>query len=95
MASWLRKTDRARTSKPSVRRSSRTMVPLTRKATEAATALGVTAASRLSEKQKADYDMMAKLSGPAFDKMFAEAHGAGPPGKIYRQYQKAATAPVS
>jgi putative membrane protein len=59
------------------------------KATEAATALGVTPPAGPSEKQKADYDNMAKLSGPAFGKMFAK-HMVQDHRKDIRQYQKAA-----
>jgi putative membrane protein len=58
------------------------------KATEAATALGVTPPAGPSKKQMADYDKMAKLSGPAFDKMFAK-HMVQDHRKDIRQYQKA------
>jgi putative membrane protein len=59
------------------------------KATEAAKALGVAPPAGPSEKQKADYDKMAKLSGTAFDKMFAK-HMVQDHRKDIRQYQNAA-----
>jgi putative membrane protein len=59
------------------------------KAIEAATALGITPPTGPSDKQRADYEKMAKLSGPPFDKMFAK-HMVQDHRKDIRQYQNAA-----
>lgn len=42
------------------------------KAMEAAKALGVNAPAEPNAKQKSEYDRMSKMSGPAFDKAFAQ-----------------------
>jgi putative membrane protein len=43
-----------------------------KKAIEAAKSMGVTPPTEPNAKQKADYDEMAKLTGPSFDKKFSE-----------------------
>jgi putative membrane protein len=61
-----------------------------KKAQEAAKAVRVTAVpAGLNAKQKADYDKMAKLTGAAFDKAFAE-HMVMDHKKDIAEYEKAA-----
>jgi len=60
-----------------------------KKALEAARALGMNPPAEPSAKQKQDYDHMAKMNGPAFDKAFAE-HMVADHKKDIAEYQEAA-----
>jgi putative membrane protein len=60
------------------------------KALDAAKKLGVNAPSAPNAKQKADYEKMAKLQGPAFDKAFAQ-HMVMDHKKDIAEYKKAST----
>src|ERR1700736_3905165 len=59
------------------------------KATDAAKGMGVNPPTEPNAKQKADYDKMSKLSGAAFDKMFA-AHMVADHQKDIAEYKKEA-----
>ena len=59
------------------------------KALDVARGLGVNAPSGPNAKQKADYEKMAKMSGPAFDKAFAQ-HMVADHKKDIAEYQKEA-----
>jgi putative membrane protein len=59
------------------------------KAQDAAKSLGVNAPNGPNSKQKADYDHMAKMSGAAFDKAFAQ-HMVADHKKDISEYQKEA-----
>jgi putative membrane protein len=59
------------------------------KATDAAKAIGISAPSGPNAKQKADYDMMAKMSGASFDKAFVK-HMVADHKKDIRAYEKEA-----
>jgi putative membrane protein len=61
------------------------------KASQVAQSLNVTPPTGPNKQQKADYDKMAKMSGAAFDKMFAE-HMVKDHKKDIGAYQKAAKA---
>jgi putative membrane protein len=60
------------------------------KASDAAKKLGVNAPSAPNAKQKADYDKLAKLQGPAFDKAFVQ-HMVMDHKKDIAEYKKAST----
>jgi putative membrane protein len=59
------------------------------KATAASNNLGMTAPTAPNVKQKAAYDRMAKLSGPAFDRAFA-MHMVEGHKKVIKEYEKEA-----
>ncbi|AMN44096.1 DUF4142 domain-containing protein [Rhodoplanes sp. Z2-YC6860] len=60
-----------------------------KKATDAARTLGITPPTEPTAKQKADHDELAKLTGPSFDKKFAE-HMVMDHKKDIAEYQTAA-----